>query len=228
MATAAAMSQPHPPRGPPPSKPPPPKGLPPHRPPPPKGPPPSLKRKEVVMNPRNNLKRPVDEVSKPHFTAKKMIVNNSRNPPETESLRPQDKESVGKSVTIRKPVVLRDVNEAYQKKHQVGQGMYGNVFMGADKETGEIVALKRIKTEQEENGFPITAIREVKILKALNHDNIVKLKEIVTSKGAKAMTCLILICFKYASTFVRSFTLYLGGTLSPLSLSWEGLAFSPA
>jgi cyclin-dependent kinase 12/13 len=59
------------------------------------------------------------------------------------------------------------------------------VFVGADKITGEIVALKRINTEEEENGFPITAIREVKILKALNHENIVKLKEIVTSKGKK-------------------------------------------
>jgi serine/threonine protein kinase len=59
-----------------------------------------------------------------------------------------------------------------------------SVFMGADKDTGEIVALKRINTEQEENGFPITAIREVKILKALSHDNIVTLKGIVTSKGA--------------------------------------------
>jgi serine/threonine protein kinase len=56
--------------------------------------------------------------------------------------------------------------------------------MGADKQTGEIVALKRINTAQEENGFPITAIREVKILKALHHVNIVNLKEIVTSKGA--------------------------------------------
>lgn len=58
-----------------------------------------------------------------------------------------------------------------------------SVFVGQDKVTNEIVALKRINTEQEENGFPITAIREVKILKALNHVNIVKLKEIVTSKG---------------------------------------------
>ena len=45
------------------------------------------------------------------------------------------------------------------------------------------MALKRINTEEEENGFPITAIREVKILKALNHPNVVQLKEIVTSKG---------------------------------------------
>jgi cyclin-dependent kinase 12/13 len=58
------------------------------------------------------------------------------------------------------------------------------VFVGQDKQTGEIVALKRINTEQEENGFPITAIREVKILKALHHPNIVQLKELVTSKGA--------------------------------------------
>lgn len=31
--------------------------------------------------------------------------------------------------------------------------------------------------------FPITAIREIKILKKLQHENVIKLKEIVTSKG---------------------------------------------
>ena len=81
------------------------------------------------------------------------------------------------------PVVLRDVT-VFEKKHQVGQGTYGSVFVGQDRKSREIVALKRINTEQEENGFPITAIREVKILKALKHPNIVSLKEIVTSKGA--------------------------------------------
>ena len=33
--------------------------------------------------------------------------------------------------------------------------------------------------------FPITAIREIKILKVLNHKNVVRLKEIVTSKGTR-------------------------------------------
>ena len=78
---------------------------------------------------------------------------------------------------------MRDV-DVFEKKHQVGEGTYGSVFVAKDKVTSEIVALKRINTEQEENGFPITALREVKILKALNHPNIVTLKEIVTSKGA--------------------------------------------
>lgn len=67
------------------------------------------------------------------------------------------------------------------------------MFVGADKITGEIVALKRINTEEEENGFPITAIREVKILKALNHTNVVQLKEIVTSKGALVFVAAALI-----------------------------------
>jgi cyclin-dependent kinase 12/13 len=57
------------------------------------------------------------------------------------------------------------------------------VFVYSDKVTGGIVALKRINTKAEENGFPLTAIREMKILKALDHENIVRLKEVVTSKG---------------------------------------------
>lgn len=77
------------------------------------------------------------------------------------------------------------------KKHQVGEGTYGSVFVGQERNSRETVALKRINTKQEENGFPITALREVKILKALNHPNIVTLKEIVTSKGVLLDTCVL-------------------------------------
>jgi cyclin-dependent kinase 12/13 len=69
--------------------------------------------------------------------------------------------------------------------------------MGSDNVTGEIVALKRINTEEEENGFPITAIREVKILKALKHDNIVQLKEIVTSKDSGDIPKNVFMVFEY-------------------------------
>eukprot|EP00584_Thalassiosira_punctigera_P009873 CAMPEP_0172534990 /NCGR_PEP_ID=MMETSP1067-20121228/7172_1 /TAXON_ID=265564 ORGANISM="Thalassiosira punctigera, Strain Tpunct2005C2" /NCGR_SAMPLE_ID=MMETSP1067 /ASSEMBLY_ACC=CAM_ASM_000444 /LENGTH=468 /DNA_ID=CAMNT_0013319873 /DNA_START=324 /DNA_END=1730 /DNA_ORIENTATION=- len=86
-------------------------------------------------------------------------------------------------VSLKAPVVMRDVT-AFQKKHQVGEGTYGSVFVGADKVTGGVVALKRINTEEEANGFPITALREVKLLKALHHENIVQLKEVVTSKDS--------------------------------------------
>jgi cyclin-dependent kinase 12/13 len=47
---------------------------------------------------------------------------------------------------------------------------------------GHLVALKKVRLENEKEGFPITAIREVKILRQLNHTNIVNLMEIVTDK----------------------------------------------
>ena len=45
-----------------------------------------------------------------------------------------------------------------------------------------MVALKKVRTDKEREGFPITAVREIKILKQLNHANIVILKEVVTDK----------------------------------------------
>lgn len=99
-------------------------------------------------------------------------------------------------MSLKAPARLRDVT-AYKKKEQVGEGTYGSVFKGADQVTGEIVALKRINTEEEVNGFPVTAIREVKILKALNHDNIVHLIEIVTSKDSGDIPKNVFMVFEY-------------------------------
>ena len=49
---------------------------------------------------------------------------------------------------------------------------------------GTLVALKKVRLENEKEGFPITAVREIKILRQLNHPNIVNLKEIVTDKAS--------------------------------------------
>jgi serine/threonine-protein kinase BUR1 len=51
------------------------------------------------------------------------------------------------------------------------------------KATGELVALKRILMHNEKDGVPITAIREIKILKQLHHKNIVPLVDIAVQKG---------------------------------------------
>lgn len=45
------------------------------------------------------------------------------------------------------------------------------------------MALKKVRLENEKEGFPITAVREIKILRQLNHKNIVNLREIVTDKS---------------------------------------------
>ncbi|KAM0856974.1 hypothetical protein ACQ4PT_048774 [Festuca glaucescens] len=73
--------------------------------------------------------------------------------------------------------------DCFEKLEQIGEGTYGQVFMAKDTETKEIVALKKIRMDNEREGFPITAIREIKILKKLHHQNVIHLKEIVTSPG---------------------------------------------
>lgn len=54
-----------------------------------------------------------------------------------------------------------------------------------DKRSGEVVALKKIKMEsgQSEAGFPLTSLREGKILMQFKHENIVNVTEIVVGKN---------------------------------------------
>ncbi|XP_031624141.1 cyclin-dependent kinase 12 isoform X2 [Contarinia nasturtii] len=65
---------------------------------------------------------------------------------------------------------------------QIGEGTYGQVYKARDNQAKEMVALKKVRLEHEKEGFPITAVREIKILRQLNHRNIVNLREIVTDK----------------------------------------------
>jgi cyclin-dependent kinase 1 len=48
------------------------------------------------------------------------------------------------------------------------------VYKGKHKETGELVAIKKIRLEKEDDGVPSTAIREISLLKNLKHPNIVE------------------------------------------------------
>ena len=83
---------------------------------------------------------------------------------------------------------MRDVN-VYKREKQVGVGTFGQVFLASERGRPDVVvALKKISMEMESNGFPITAIREIRLLKALRHRNFVELKEIVTSKGETSTT----------------------------------------
>lgn len=67
----------------------------------------------------------------------------------------------------------------YEKLEKLGEGTYGVVYKAIDKTTGELVALKKIRLEHEDEGVPSTAIREISLLKELVHPNIVTLKHVV-------------------------------------------------
>lgn len=66
---------------------------------------------------------------------------------------------------------------AYQKIEKIGEGTYGVVYKARDRNSGQVVALKKIRLESEEEGVPSTAIREISVLKELHHENVVRYQQ---------------------------------------------------
>uniref|UniRef100_A0A8C4RIR0 Cyclin-dependent kinase 1 n=1 Tax=Erpetoichthys calabaricus TaxID=27687 RepID=A0A8C4RIR0_ERPCA len=62
-------------------------------------------------------------------------------------------------------------------------GTYGVVYKGRHKTTGQVVAMKKIRLESEEEGVPSTAIREISLLKELQHPNIVCLQDVLMQES---------------------------------------------
>nr|QOY46749.1 cyclin-dependent kinase 2 [Ambystoma andersoni] len=73
--------------------------------------------------------------------------------------------------------------ENFQKVEKIGEGTYGVVYKARNKSTGETVALKKIRLDTETEGVPSTAIREISLLKELNHPNIVKLLDVIHTEN---------------------------------------------
>jgi len=71
------------------------------------------------------------------------------------------------------------IMEKYSKLEKIGEGTYGVVYKAKDKKTQELLALKKIRLEAEDEGIPSTAIREISLLKQLQHPNIVRLYDVV-------------------------------------------------
>jgi len=67
----------------------------------------------------------------------------------------------------------------YERLNQIEEGSYGVVFRARDRKTGDIVALKKLKLEEEKHGFPITALREINALMSCRHENVVRIREVV-------------------------------------------------
>jgi serine/threonine protein kinase len=68
----------------------------------------------------------------------------------------------------------------FSKIGEIGEGTYGTVFKAMDKDRQQVVALKKVRMHNENDGFPITSLREINILSELNHHpNIIKLLEVV-------------------------------------------------
>lgn len=69
--------------------------------------------------------------------------------------------------------------DRYQISTRLGEGISSVVFKALDRQRNEHVALKTIQLENEEEGVPSTALREIAILNRLHHPNIIGLRDVV-------------------------------------------------
>ncbi|KAL7718224.1 Cyclin-dependent kinase 2 [Entamoeba marina] len=65
-----------------------------------------------------------------------------------------------------------------KKQQGLGEGTYGVVSKAWDIHENRFVALKKIKQDREDDGIPVTSVREIAVLLELKHDTIVELFDI--------------------------------------------------
>lgn len=75
--------------------------------------------------------------------------------------------------------------EDYEKLNDIEEGAYGWVSRAKDTATGKIVALKRLKMENAQDGIPVTGLREIQTLMDCEHPNIVALREVVVGEDTR-------------------------------------------
>jgi len=74
------------------------------------------------------------------------------------------------------------VEDKYETLDVIGNGVYGTVYQARDRETNEIVAMKRLRLDDDfGDGIPAHVIREVSLLRDFVHPNIVQLLNIQIS-----------------------------------------------
>lgn len=87
----------------------------------------------------------------------------------------------GQTVHSRSYDPVAQGGDRYLKQEKLGEGTYGVVYRAIDRVSGDVVALKKVRVDAWEEGMPATALREISVLKEINHDNIVGLRDVYVS-----------------------------------------------
>lgn len=64
---------------------------------------------------------------------------------------------------------LRERESSFENLSVIGNGAYGTVYKATDKNSGQTVALKRVRIPLTEDGLPTSTVREIATLKSLEH-----------------------------------------------------------
>lgn len=99
--------------------------------------------------------------------------------------------------------------QKYEKLEKIGEGTYGTVFKGKNLQTQEIVALKRVRLDDDDEGVPSSALREICLLKELNHRNIVRLYDVLHSERK------LTLVFEHCDQDLKKYFDSLNGEIDP-------------
>lgn len=91
--------------------------------------------------------------------------------------------------------------EDYEKLNDIEEGAYGWVSRARDTVTGKVVALKRLKMDNANDGVPVTGLREIQTLMDCEHPNIVALREVVVGEDMSKIERYVF--FSWSSLFDR-------------------------
>lgn len=114
--------------------------------------------------------------------------------------------AIDRTLKIKNKPGFYTMADSYHKIEKIGEGTYGVVYKAQEKKSGRIVALKKIRLNDENEGVPATTIREISILKTLKHSTIVNLETVLykQNKMYLAMEYLELDLRKYIDSIRRS------------------------
>lgn len=71
-------------------------------------------------------------------------------------------------------VLVYDLVFKSRRFQELGSGSYAVVYKAKNRETDEIIALKKLRFGFDDQGLPSSTLREISLLKELKHDNIVE------------------------------------------------------
>jgi len=109
---------------------------------------------------------------------------------------------------------FEEAKQNFKKQYEfgdvLGEGTYGKVLKARCRQTGEWRAMKQMKLgAHSEEGVPSTAIREVAILKELDHDNIVRLLDVFCKPGE------LILVFELLDSDLKKYMRSLQGKVQP-------------
>ncbi|KAL6196515.1 hypothetical protein ACLB2K_032130 [Fragaria x ananassa] len=96
--------------------------------------------------------------------------------------------------------------DSFEKLDKIGQGTYSNVYRARDLDQKKIVALKKVRFDNSEPESVRFMAREILILRRLDHQNVIKLEGLVTSR----MSCSLYLVFEYMEHDLAGLALHPG------------------